>query len=62
MEQANRSNIIHTLPLNDTKPHVVSEACECNPRVKEYPYGRLVVHTSYDKRELWENEKAQIKQ
>lgn len=56
-------DVFHVLPANDTKPHMESEACECEPRVDQYIYGRIVVHNSYDKRELFErDERARVKQ
>jgi len=52
---------IHVLPVNDIKPHVESEACECDPRVEQVEGGTVIVHRSYDQRELWEQSpKAQV--
>jgi uncharacterized protein YegP (UPF0339 family) len=45
---------IHTLPVNDLKPHVETSACECHPRVETTNGGIIVVHNSYDGREILE--------
>jgi len=48
----------HVVPENDLKPHIESGIyCHCDPEVRlEPPYGRLVIHNSYDGREFFENE------
>ena len=45
---------IHTLPVNDLYDHVESPRCPCNPRVIED--GWLVIHNSFDRRELFEDD------
>lgn len=44
----------HVTPVNDEKEHVEDgENCHCCPRVQVFENGtRLVVHRSYDGREL----------
>ena len=43
---------IHTLPVNDLYDHVESPRCPCKPRVIDD--GWLVIHNSFDRRELFE--------
>ncbi len=45
---------VHVLPLNDLKPHEQSRACECRPAVERYENGDVVIHNSYDGREIAE--------
>lgn len=53
------SETIHIEPLRDLKPHIMSEACKCEPRVEVLENGnRLVVHNAYDGREFYENDEA----
>lgn len=43
---------IHTLPINDTKPHAEEGLiCECNPKVEVINGNFLVVHNAFDGRE-----------
>jgi hypothetical protein len=44
----------HVLPIDDLKPHYDSRACECIPKVEEYGFGAVVIHNSYDGREITE--------
>ena len=56
---------VHVLPENDLKEHTESEECECKPTVRYVNSGRLVIHNSYDGREVieqWEEEKGRIVQ
>lgn len=51
--QHNSPGDIHVIPLNDLYPHIECMSCECQPsRNPETP--RVVVHHSYDGRELKE--------
>lgn len=47
---------VHVLPVNDLKVHAESELCECRPRIEQSGNGWLIVHNSYDGRELFEVE------
>jgi len=51
-----KSDIVHVLPINDLHPHVESALCDCNPKIKEG--GRLIIHNSYDGREVFEEAEA----
>jgi len=42
-------NRTHILPMNDTFRHEESDTCSCMPRLRD---GALVVHNSYDRREV----------
>ena len=44
---------MHTLPVDDLKPHIMGADCWCNPRVEEN--GELIIHNSLDRREVFEN-------
>lgn len=47
--------MIHVYPLDDDRPHVLTwTGCACNPQVK----GEVVVHNSFDGRELLERAEA----
>lgn len=50
-------NDIHVLPIDDLRPHERSDRCWCRPkRDDEEP--RVVVHTSMDQRETYEQGRA----
>lgn len=51
-----KSNVWHVFPVNDMREHITdSPACHCNPKIEIQPNsGLLVVHNSYDGRELQE--------
>ena len=44
----------NVLPVNDIKEHDESSACECQPRVEMVNGGILIIHNSYDLREVIE--------
>lgn len=47
------SDIVHVLPINDLKPHNEHGIeCECNPTFDED--AGIVVHNSWDRREVFE--------
>jgi hypothetical protein len=52
----------HAIPVDDLKPHAVSPACKCAPRVEDVNGGKWVVHNSFDGRELLENEETPVKE
>ena len=43
--------ILHVTPIGDTKPHIDSTTCECNPSVQIVEGDMICVHNSYDGRE-----------
>lgn len=53
-------SVVHVLPVNDSKPHDESEACECCPRIRPTLGGYVVVHNSYDRRELFETTASEM--
>lgn len=44
----------HILPVDDHEPHKESIECKCNPSIENYPEGQIIVHNSFDGRELFE--------
>lgn len=42
------------IPVNDLKEHIGSVGCECSPKVIFEEGEMIVVHNSYDRRELIE--------
>lgn len=49
--------IIHVLPINDINYHIEDIKCHCNPKAEEIENGNLIViHNSFDGRELKEQE------
>ena len=42
------------LPTNDLKEHTEDSTCECNPKIFFENGEMIIVHNSYDKRELVE--------
>lgn len=44
------------VPLNDLKPHVPGEMCGCKPEHD----GEVIVHNSYDGRELFERGERKV--
>lgn len=52
-------NVWHVFPLNDLKEHDTSggivRLCHCQPKVEQYGEGFVVIHNSYDGREITEN-------
>lgn len=60
------SETTHVYPLNDLREHTVDGddghvgKCDCNPRIEWVNGSRLVVHNSYDGRELLEEKFSEI--
>ncbi len=52
--------MIHVTPINDLKPHEESTTCECCPRVEFENGEMIVIHNSFDGRELLENIAVEI--
>lgn len=47
--------VIHVLPVDDLEPHdEEGTTCKCEPRVEFVEGGILVVHNSFDNREIIE--------
>jgi len=45
---------VNVIPLGDLKPHIESADCECCPTVEVIGASLLIVHNSYDHREIIE--------
>lgn len=52
---------IHVMPIKDLRVHFERDDCHCNPRIEYEGDDRIIIHNSYDHREIceWENEEAQ---
>lgn len=48
---------MHVLPVNDLKEHEESEHCHCQPKVEYEENGKVIIHNSYDGREIFEEAK-----
>ena len=44
----------HVLPVNDLKHHTENTTCECSPKVEHINGNMVVIHNSYDGREIIE--------
>lgn len=44
--------MINIIPNNDLKPHTENTTCDCKPNILWQNEEMIVVHNSYDKREL----------
>jgi hypothetical protein len=51
--------IYHVLPVDDTEQHSESYKCHCNPEVRNEGLNMLVIHNSFDGREIIEEAIAQ---
>lgn len=49
--------IWHILPVNDVEEHEESSTCKCEPRIEIAGGDMLMIHNSFDGRELLELEK-----
>jgi hypothetical protein len=60
------SETIHVYPLNDTDEHTTDGEdghigkCKCAPRVEWEGFTRIVVHNSFDGRELLEQKFSEV--
>lgn len=52
--EEDRIAIWHILPRNDADEHEETSVCKCEPTVKTVDGGVLIVHNSFDGRELIE--------
>ncbi len=49
------SGDVHVYPVNDLKEHnTESRLCECRPRIEKHGEGTVVIHNSWDDREITE--------
>ena len=46
----------HVIPTNDLKEHTESDKCECKPTIKYVNRSMIIVHNSYDSRDVIEKE------
>ena len=46
--------MINILPINDAKKHIENEKCNCKPTVEIVNEKKIVIHNSFDKREIKE--------
>ncbi len=46
--------ILHVIPINDIKEHVVESICSCNPKLIKENNSYIYNHNSYDNREAIE--------
>lgn len=42
------------IPINDLKEHIESVGCDCSPKIIFEEEEMIVIHNSYDRRELIE--------
>lgn len=54
MPKAMPENTWHVTPNGDLHPHTDTAECPCVPRIEYMDNGALVVHNSWDERELLE--------
>lgn len=48
---------IHVIPINDLEEHEENgPRCKCNPKLTEEVFATVIVHNSFDGRELIEGE------
>ncbi len=47
---------VNVVPVNDLRPHQENENCPCAPRIEYHGRSWLVIHNSYDGREMFEYE------
>lgn len=53
-----KREVWHVYPVRDLKPHAVegfANECECHPRVRQEGKGFVVLHNSFDGREVFES-------
>lgn len=54
------SEVYHIMPIDDLYPHFMKSTCPCVPQVLDQENGRLVIHNSYDGREIIEKIEADL--
>ena len=47
--------MVHILPRNDTKEHIEDTMCECEPKIIIENGEMIVIHNSFDHREIIED-------
>jgi hypothetical protein len=52
---------VHVMPVNDIKEHIENDYCECHPKIRYFggDGGKVVVHNSWDGREIAERIEAE---
>ncbi len=55
------NNTWHVAPIDDLKPHCTDcSDCDCKPKIKKQNGGgTIVIHNSYDRRELFEEKELE---
>lgn len=51
---------IHIIPINDLKEHEETTTCECCPNVEFENGEMIIIHNSFDNREINEQENEDI--
>ena len=46
--------MIHVIPLDDMYEHVFNSQCPCGIRIENYNNQDVIIHSSFDGRELFE--------
>ena len=46
--------MINIIPLNNLKDHIENQFCDCNPKIIVEDGEEILIHNSYDRRELIE--------
>ncbi len=46
--------MINIIPVKDNHPHIVSDACDCSPKIHIENDVKIVIHNAYDQREIIE--------
>lgn len=47
--------MIHVLPINDLEEHEELSTCKCSPKLIEENGELILIHNSFDRREVIEN-------
>lgn len=54
------TEIYHIVPENDLYPHFTERTCPCCPEIQEHDDRQLVIHNSYDGREIIEKIEGEL--
>lgn len=46
--------MINIIPINDIKEHIEYPCCDCDPKIIEENGEEIIIHNSYDRREVIE--------
>jgi hypothetical protein len=52
----------HVVPLNDLRPHEETRWCPCRPTLRRESGGVVVIHNSWDGREITERAVDEVEQ